>query len=268
MPEMPPTSPHFIGLLVAIAGACLLTFWLTRERVRQQLGDRRRTVAWVAGLVLLAVGLLGNGVHGTAAKGSLWTGGLLHSKLPFSQAHVDRAMETALSDEFIAYHHQLYGSASQVTSADLKARLELAWRPYTSSQKSSGAYPANGQVLSFTYYDTQNGLLGVLGIGSEPMSQRHRYWDTVTHDYLDELIALEYLTSAATDDIRIAALQMMLQGVVTAAEWVDRALRKMEKTTLSAPVRAQLKKTSAIVRGFLDDPTRRRLPKDFRLTLE
>ena len=61
---------------------------------------------------------------------------------------------------------------------------------------------------------------------------------------------------------------MMLHGVVTAAEWVDRALRKMEKTTLSAPVRAQLKKTSAIVRGYLDDTTRRRLPKDFRLTLE
>lgn len=63
--NLPPTSPHFIGLICALIGFLGLGLFLSRKGVKVRLGHMRRWIWVVAVPVLVLAGLLGNGVYGS-----------------------------------------------------------------------------------------------------------------------------------------------------------------------------------------------------------
>lgn len=270
MNELPTTAPHFTGLGVAVFGLAVCVYWLSRPSVRTRLGARRTRIGALVIAALAVVGFFGNGVYGVAQRGSLWTGFDLASGLPHSEARIEEALAVSLSPEFVAYHGALVGEEMVTEGADLEARLQTKWTPPAGvpGLYSDSPLPHGATVMTYEYYDVHNFAFELIGVGTEPMQQRYELLNAISHEYLDELVALAYLEHAETAAERVAALQMIRHGVPDAAEWIARELDRVSTEGLTEPERTALTAARSYVQFYIDDPTRRALPEGFHTTLD
>ena len=270
MEDLPTTAPHFIGLGVAVFGLAVAVYSLSRPSVRARLGAKRRRVGAVVLVFLLLVGTFGNGIYGVAQRGTLWTGFTLASGLPFSTQRVEDALAVAFSPEFVAYHGALVAETMEIEGADVQARLETTWKsPQAVPGAQTGSVlPPGAMMLTHEYYDVHNFAFELVGFGTAAMRQRYELLDAINHDYLDELVALQYLRHAPDPAQRIAALQMLHHGVPDAAEWIVRELDRIDADGLTEPERTALTATRDLVQRYIDDPTMRALPEGFHTTLD
>lgn len=267
MSALPATTPHFIGLVAAMALGLLATVVLTRSAVVARLGGARGAV--VAGTVLLlaAVGLLGNGVQGSAGRGQAFSAARLDPPRAVSEAAVERARDVGLSDRFIAYHGRLQATAVVFTGHSLSSCVRWSWEADPGAGV-GGLAPRGARALRYEYEDTDNWLFARMGLGTEARSQRALYLQELVNQYLRDLVLLEALREAPDAEARAAALAGLRSGVAMAAEWILAELDHTAVRFATEPERAALAETQAYVRRYVDDPTLRALPAGRRVVVE
>lgn len=262
-------SGHFAGLIIAVVALIGLLFWLTRPKTAARFGGRRWLFLVAALPVLIAFALFGNGSYHTYFRTSVSP--LQGLPANVTQEHVDAALKTARSDEFIEYYAALEGKPA-FRGADLaelfQARVvgpaELA---QAGIQMSPQPAPNERHVL-VVYREDANPIGVMLGMGKAERDARWEYVNTLAMDYLVELIALEALKVATTDAARIAILDRMVPTVPQTAEWIGRDLQRLKASgPLSPELAAAVEKKLAYVQIYINDPTKRALPASRKVTL-
>jgi hypothetical protein len=268
----PPTSPHFIGLVIALVGMAGVGFWATRARTAARLGRRRWWVVGAAAVLLLNVGLWGNGVYGMAARGTLGdVKGIAAGDFARRAHAASKALETALSDRFLYYLSELRGEVQYCEGAYLRQRVQLQHLAY----RDLAAYgitispppPPQRRYVLYEYYDAVNYGLHLLGVGGEErmacfvLVQRMR-------SYFDELVLLELFRSAPDDRDRIAVLEAFVQAAPICAEWILREFEKFRGDSPSPAVSDGLDRATVHVTRYVDNPSLRGLPATTAVNLD
>jgi hypothetical protein len=261
MESLPSSSPHFIGAVVAVVGLLAVLWASKNDAIRARLGTRRPLVLGLGSVVLVGIGLLGNGPYGLTATGTLWSDATPQAGLVGNQSHAINALAVALSDDFIAYDAQLHGTTASFSSADFEPHLDTAWL-----QNNDGTNPG-GSELKFRYVDIQNVFYEWIGKERDPDEARWSFLLRVQNLYLYELVALDYFTHAVTPEQRIEALKMMRDAVPSSAEWSIRALAAVDDSSFAAEVQSELLETRTYLEGYVQDPTLRSLPADRKVEL-
>ncbi len=186
---------------------------------------------------------------------------------------MERAIEVALSDEFLHYYAALYGKQSLLSGKEMKSKLKFQRVPYRKlvdyGITMSPPPPPDSQFMLYEYYDVDNYAFHILEGCTHHVSPRHEFLQLLVNNFAEELQLLSLLRMAKTDADRILFLKTMRGGVPIIAEWLERDLVAFEKqTSLADAVATELKATLKLVRDYIDDPTMRALPASTNVQLK
>jgi hypothetical protein len=252
----PSTSPHFIGLVCSLIGVLGLALFLSRKGVKTKLGQRRRWIWFVALPMLLLVGLLGNGVYGSASRIYLYQSSSWEP-LPPDQETVRKALDVALSDKFLKHVFETSGEQQLISSADLKERMNMEWVDHEQAWRRYGIQvtptPMRGaSFLVIEYYDVQNLLFHLLGIGKEDSAQRYEFMAGTVYRSFDELLAIQMAEDAKSDNARLfASLKRLRIGVPDFPRWMEARLVQLLDHHKADEEKKVIKQTIDYVRKYL-----------------
>ena len=254
--NLPPTSPHFIGLICALIGFLGLGLYLSRKGVKVRLGHMRRWIWVVAVPVLVLAGLLGNGVYGSVTIASLYQSSSWEP-LPPDQETVRKALSVALSDKFLKHVFETRGEQQLISSADLKERMNVEWVDHNQARRRYGIRvtpaPMHGvSLLVIEYYDVQNFLFHLLGIGKEGSAQRFEFMTVTVYGSFDELLAIQMAEDAGSDNARLyASLKRLRIGVPDFPRWTEARLAQLLDHHQADEEKKVIKQTLDYVRQYL-----------------
>jgi len=206
--------------------------FLSRKGVKVRLGHKRRWIWFVAIPMLLLAGLLGNGVYGSAVRISLYQSSSWEP-LPPDQETVRKALGVALSDKFLKHVFVSRSEQQLISSADLKERMNVQWVDHEQAWRRYGIQvtptPMHGvSLLVIEYYDVQNFLFHLLGIGKEESAQRHEFVTGTVYGSFDELLAIQMAEDARSDNARLyASLKRLRIGVPDFPRWTEARLAQL-----------------------------------------
>ena len=261
-------SGHFAGLWLAVPLFIALVVWLRRPSTAARFGSDRRAIAGIAVVAITALALFGNGSHHSSLRTALIQAGNLPAGV--TQPHVDAALATALSDEFIRYDAALE-EATPARGSDIargfKATVVGAADLGRLGIQASPPLPPEQRAVLITYEEDANPVGVLLGLGKAQRDARWALVQRIANDYLVELVTLEMLRAASSEAAQLALLASLAPTVPQAAEWISRDLKRFATGSLSPAVAAEVTRKLAHVQMYIDDPKMRALPASRKVTL-
>ena len=255
---------HFLGFYAAVLGLVALVVALSRPPIAARLGNRRLPLGLAAASLLLALAFFGSGSRRITLRTAVGPSSGLPARI--TQAHVDAALAKATSPAFVAYVAALF----ELPPLDHPERLgpSLSVRHVSAFDLPGEGFhvsppPKVGDPwILVTYDDAENALRAAFD-GGEGL-RRMRIAERLAVDVLPDLLVIEAIRAARTDEERIEILRGQTLTVPRAAELLARALDDIAADA-SPALRDVLASKRAYVQKYLDDPTMRGLPAGTRL---
>ncbi|MRG92646.1 hypothetical protein [Polyangium spumosum] len=255
---------HFLGFYAAVLGLVALVVALSRPEIAARLGKRGLPVGIGAALLLVALALFGSGSRRITFRTALGPTYGLPARM--TQAHIDAALAKAASPSFVAYIAALAGLSPLERPERLAAGLSV--RHISGFELPDEGFrvtppPRVGEPwILVSYDDAENAVLAAFD-GGEGM-RRLQIAERLATDVLPDLIVIEALRAAPTDEEKITLLRGTTLTVPRAAEHLARALEEIAAGA-SPAVQDVLASKRAYVQKYVDDPTLRGLPASTRL---
>jgi hypothetical protein len=241
-----------------------LIVWSARKSTIARLGKRRVPVVMGLAVALLALGLFGSGsrhIHFRTVVGPSFG-------VPpgVTQADVQAALEVVTRPAFLAYTAELAQKPALTHPEKLRENLEVHVVTL-GDMRAEGITvtpepPLGERWLAVIYDERQNAIVAAFDGGDG--ARRMVLATELVMDVLPEVVAIEGIRAARTEEERLALLRGMTILVPHAAEWMVHAFERMQEGASPAVAEALAAKI-AFLRKYVEDPTMRGLPAGTRL---
>jgi hypothetical protein len=254
---------HLVGAILAMLGLIALVFWSARKSTIDRLGARRWPVVMGLAAALVALGFFGSGSRQHHFR--MAVGPSFGVPPGVTQADVDAALAVVTSPAFLAYTAALDQKPALAHPDKLRANLEVHVVTLGDMRAEGFTFmpepPPGQRWLAVNYADRQNAVLAVFD--EADATSRMILATTLVTDVLPQVVAIEGIRAARTEEERITALRGMVIRP-RAAEWMVREFERMQAGASPAFTEALAAKI-AFVRKYIEDPTMRGLPAGTRI---